>query len=110
MYKVSVMYPTQKNGNFDVDYYCTKHLELVEKYMKPFGLIRFEILKGISGGGDSPPPFAYIGNMYFETGDGYEKAIAASKGVLRNDVPNFTNITPMRQISEILTESVSNGS
>jgi uncharacterized protein (TIGR02118 family) len=102
MYKISVMYPAQKDSNFDVDYYCTKHLGLVEKYMKPFGLIKFEIVKGISGGGDSSPPFAYIGNMYFETLDGYEKAIAASKGVLRSDIPKFTNVTPIRQISEVL--------
>jgi uncharacterized protein (TIGR02118 family) len=105
MYKVSVMYPTQKDGSFDVDYYCTKHFELVEKYMRPFGLLRFEVLKGISGGGDNPPPFAYIGNMYFETRDGYEMAIAASMGALPNDIPNFTNLKPIRQISEILVKA-----
>jgi hypothetical protein len=78
-------------------------MELVKKYMEPFGLLRIEVLKEISGSGDKPAPFAYIGNMYFDTLDGYEKAIAASKGVLGSDVSNFANISPIRQLSEILT-------
>ena len=94
MYKISVMYPFQENFRFNVQYYRTKHLELVERYMKPFGLVRFEVLKGVSGGGDNPAPYVYIGNMYFETLEGYEQAIACSQGALCNDIPNFTNITP----------------
>ena len=73
MYKVSVMYPNQKDSHFDLEYYRTKHMALVEKHMKPFGLLRTEVLRGISG------------------------------GVLRADIPNFTNVAPIRQISEILT-------
>jgi len=37
MYKVSVMYPNQKDCHFDLEYYRTKHMALVEKHMKPFG-------------------------------------------------------------------------
>jgi hypothetical protein len=39
----------------------------------------------------------------FDSADGYEKGGAASGGVLRADIPNFTNVAPIRQISEILT-------
>lgn len=73
MYKVSVMYPNQKGSRFDLEYYRTTHMALVEKHMKPFGLLRAEILRGISG------------------------------GILRADIPNFTDVTPIRQISEVLT-------
>ena len=105
MYKVSVMYQLKEGGKFDIDYYCTKHRELVEKYMKPYGLLRFEVLRGISGGENAAPVYACIGNLYFDALEGYEKAVAASKGALRNDIPNFTNLTPIRQISEIVGES-----
>ena len=103
MFKVSVMYPNQEDARFDIDYYCTKHMDLVQKHMKPFGLVRTEVLKGISGGGGQPAPYICIGNLYFAAIDGYEKGIAASSGTLRADIPNFTNVTPVRQVSEILT-------
>jgi uncharacterized protein (TIGR02118 family) len=103
MYKVSVMYPNQKGSRFDLEYYRTTHMALVEKHMKPFGLLRAEVLRGISGGGGQPAPYACIGNLYFDSPDGYEKGGATSGGVLRADIPNFTDVTPIRQISEVVT-------
>ena len=102
MYKVSVMYPNRDGGRFDLEYYRTTHMDLVAKHLKPFGLVRTEVLRGISGGGQ-PAPYICIGSLYFETVDGYEKGIAASGGTLRGDIPNFTDLSPVRQISEVLT-------
>ena len=102
MYKVSVMYPNQKDGHFDLEYYRTKHMALVEKHMKPFGLLRTEVLRGISGGGGQPAPYVCIGNLYFETAEGYEKGAAASGGALRADIANFTDTSPTRQISQVV--------
>jgi uncharacterized protein (TIGR02118 family) len=103
MFKVSVMYPSQEGARFDLDYYRTKHMDLVVRFLKPFGLVRTEVLRGISGGGGQPAPYICIGNLYFDTADGYEKGAAASGGALRSDIPNFTNVTPVRQISEVVT-------
>jgi len=102
MYKVSVMYPNREGARFDMDYYRTEHMDLVARYLKPFGLVRTEVLKGISGGAGQPAPYICIGNMYFDTADGYEKGVAASAGALRADIARFTDIAPIRQISEVL--------
>jgi uncharacterized protein (TIGR02118 family) len=103
MFKVSVMYPNQAGARFDINYYRTRHMQLVRTHMQPHGLVRTEVLKGLSGTAGQPAPFICIGNLYFETADGYEKGIAASAGALRADIPNFTDVSPVRQISEILT-------
>lgn len=105
MFKVSVMYPNQVGARFDIHYYRTQHMDLVRKHMQPFGLVRTEVLKGISGTAGLPAPYICIGNLYFETADGYEKGAAASGGVLRADIANFTDVTPVRQISEIMPTS-----
>jgi len=102
MFKVSVMYPNEEAAKFDFDYYKTTHMTLVRKHLEPFGLIKTGVDKGISGGGDQPAPYACIGHLYFESQDGYEKGMAEAAPVLRGDIPNFTNVTPIRQISEIL--------
>ncbi len=102
MYKVSVMYPNQKAARFDINYYQTKHLDLVKKHLQPFGLIKTDVEKGISGGGDQPAPYICIGNLYFDSRDGYDRGIAEAGPILRGDIANFTDISPVRQISEIL--------
>jgi uncharacterized protein (TIGR02118 family) len=102
MFIVSVMYPNRENARFDLDYYCTTHMALVAEHLKPFGLIRTEVLRGVSGGAGQPAPFVCVGNLYFRTADGYERGSAASGGALRADIANFTDLLPIRQISEIL--------
>ena len=102
MYKVSVMYPNTEDGNFDYDYYVKKHMELVKEHLRPFGLVNTSVEKGISGGGDKSSPFVCIGCLYFKTEDGYDKGIAKTGTLLREDIANYTNITPIRQISKIL--------
>jgi uncharacterized protein (TIGR02118 family) len=102
MFKVSVMYPNEYGTSFNFDYYVNKHMKLVEKYMKPFGLAHTSVDKGISGGGNESPPFICVGNLYFESIEGYDKGVAEVGNLLRSDIPNFTNVKPIRQISKIL--------
>ena len=102
MYKVSVMYPNQKGARFDFNYYQSEHMDLVKKNLQPFGLVKTDVDKGISGGGDQPAPYICIGNLYFESRDGYDNGIAEVGSILRGDISKFTDITPIRQISEIL--------
>ena len=101
MYRISVMYPNHEGIRFDFNYYRTKHMELVKKLMKPFGLIKTEVDSGISGGGGQPAPYICIGYLYFEAKDGYDRAVAEVGSIARGDIPHFTDAKPIRQISEI---------
>ena len=101
MYKVSVMYPNQEGAKFDFEYYRSTHMQLVAKHLKSFCLIKTAVDKGISGGGDQQAPYICIGHLYFETQEGYDKGIAEVGTILRADIPNFTNTTSIRQISEV---------
>jgi len=102
VYKLSVMYPNQEDAQFDFDYYRTKHMDLVQANLSSFGLIKTEVDKGISGGGEQPAPYICVGNLYFESKEGFDKGMADVGAILRADIPKFTNVTPIRQISEIL--------
>jgi len=102
MFRVCIMYPNEEGARFDFDYFRTSHMSLVTHHLKPFGLIKTEADQGVSGGGDQPAPYICIGYLYFESRDGYDKGTAEAGPIIRGDVSNFTNITPVRQISEIL--------
>ena len=96
------MYPNREGAKFDVDYYRTNHAALVKKLLTPFGLIKMEVDKGLSGGGGLPAPYLGVGQLYFDTADGYDRGVAEVGPTLRGDITNFTNVTPVRLISEIL--------
>ena len=104
MYRVSIMYPAQEGAKFDVDYYRTKHIPLAKKLLAPYGLIRTEIDRGLSGGAGQTPPYVCIGHLYFDSPDGYDRGVTFVGAALRGDIPNFTSVTPSRQISEILDQ------
>ena len=102
MIKVSVMYPNAEGKHFDMDYYVNKHVPLV-------GQLLGDVLKGVTvekGLGSVEPgssaTFAGMGNMYFDTVEDFGKSFGPNADEIMGDLPNFTNIEPVVQISEVM--------
>ena len=103
MIRVSVMYPSGEGKKFDVEYYVSKHMALVQQRLGSLGLLRWEVDKGMAGGAPgAPAPFAAIGHIYFSSIADFQAAMKPHGKELFADVPNFTNISPQVQISEIV--------
>ena len=103
MIRVSVLYPHKEGGKFDHDYYAQKHMPLVKARLGGLGLVRLEIDKGLAGGApDAPAPFVCIGHLYFNALADFQKAMGAHGAEFMADVPNYTNLAPQVQISEIV--------
>jgi uncharacterized protein (TIGR02118 family) len=104
MIKFNVLYPNDKEGRFDFDYYKDKHVPLVMGLMKE-ACISMVLDRGTSAVSSSQPP-AYIALATIS---------CASVAALRNglyphlkaisaDIPNFTNITPHIWVSEVIAD------
>ncbi|MBN2061381.1 MAG: EthD family reductase [Deltaproteobacteria bacterium] len=104
MFKISVMYPNNEGARFDHDYYINSHIKLVEEHMTPFGLVKTEVDRGLPDEDGNRPLYICIGHMYFDKMDGYVKGSAEKGPVLRDDISNFTNVVPVRQLSEIINK------
>jgi uncharacterized protein (TIGR02118 family) len=103
MVRVSVMYPSGEGKKFDYDYYVNKHMALVKTRLGSVGLHRLEVDKGIAGGAPGAPAvYACVGHLYFDSIGAFQEAMKPHGKELFADVPNFTNITPQVQISEII--------
>ncbi|AVR45996.1 EthD family reductase [Christiangramia fulva] len=101
MIKLSVLYPNGEGKHFDIDYYCIKHVPLVGELLGN-AIKAASIEKGIGGmEPDSPAPYAAMGNLYFDSMDSYEKSFIANIEKISADLPNFTNIEPIVQLSEV---------
>lgn len=104
MIRMSVLYPRAEGKKFDLDYYAKKHMPLVQARWSGMGLVRWEVDKGLGGGAPgSPAPFVCVGHVYFNSLAELHKAVAAHGKELFADVPNFTNIAPQVQISELVS-------
>jgi uncharacterized protein (TIGR02118 family) len=101
MIKVSILYPNREDARFDLDYYCNTHIPMTEQKLE--GALRgVTIEQGLSGGRPaSSPPYVAAGHLLFDSLEAFYEAFRPHADVLMADIPNYTNIEPVVQISEI---------
>jgi len=102
MIKVSVMYPNTPGGRFDLDYYRDKHMPLVKQRMGDTCKY-YTIDKGLSGL-TATDPAAYVGmcHVFCESLEAFERGFNPHKEELMGDIKNYTNLSPVIQISEVV--------
>lgn len=105
MIKVSVMYPYQKDARFDFDYYRDKHMPLLKELMGA-ACLKYSVEKGLGGATPGTPP-TYLGlcHFYCESLETFQQAFGPHAAVLNGDIPNYTDLVPVIQISEVLVEA-----
>jgi len=102
MIKVSVLYANGDGKTFDMDYYLNKHIPLVGGLLGD-SVRGASIEKGLGGAAPgSVAPFATMSNLYFETVAAFENSFGPNVDEIMKDLPNFTNIEPTIQISEVM--------
>jgi uncharacterized protein (TIGR02118 family) len=100
--KVSVMYPYAEGKTFNMEYYETKHMPMVARFLGS-NLVKYTIEKGMASGiPNQPLPFMAIGTFYIKSLSDYQAAIVPNRDAIRADFPNYTNITPVILVSEVI--------
>ena len=101
MVNVSVFYPNRPGSHFDMSYYCSKHIPMVQRLLgSPLKSVAVE--EGIAGAvAGSPPHYFALGHLYFESVDAFVQAWTPHAQEIVGDVPNYTNCEPIIQISTV---------
>lgn len=101
MIKVSALYPNTEGKTFDIDYYCNKHMPMVQEKLGA-ACKGTAVELGLAGGTPgSAPTYLAMGHMYFETVADFQAAFGPHAAAIMGDVPNYTNTKPITQISEV---------
>ena len=101
MIKVSVFYPNGEGKSFDMDYYCDKHIPLVKSNVGE-ALKSVSVEQGLAGGTPgSAPEYLVMGHLFFDSVESFQLSFVPHMTLFMSDVPNFTNIIPVAQISEV---------
>jgi uncharacterized protein (TIGR02118 family) len=103
MVRITVLYPNEPGKKFDHDYYVNRHMRLVRERLQGFGLVRTEVDRGVAGGAPgAPAPYVALGHVYFDALEGFQKGMGQHGKEIMGDIPNYTDIQPQIQISEII--------
>ena len=101
MVKVSVLYPNTAGCKFDMAYYLTKHMPMVKQKLGA-ACKSMAVEEGIAGGAPgAPATYVAMGHLYFDSSDAFQSAFAPHAQDILGDIPNYTNIQPTIQISEV---------
>ena len=101
MIKVSVLYPNASGAKFDMKYYVTKHLPMVRDRCAP-ACRGIAAESGLGGGAPgAPAPYIAVGTLTFDSVAAFQQAFGPHAAEIMGDIPNYTNTTPVVQISEV---------
>jgi len=106
MIKVSVMYPNRAGVRFDHEYYREKHLPLIKASMGE-ALKYYTIDKGLAGEAAGAPAYVAMCHLMCDSVETYRSAMGPHAGEIRGDIRNFTDVTPVTQVSEVVVENSS---
>ena len=101
MIKVSVFYPNDEGCRFDMDYCCDSHIPMVQEKVGA-------ALKGVSveqglGGAEPGSRVTYVAMVHlsFDSMDAFQSAFGPHAEAIMGDIPNYTDVQPTIQISEV---------
>jgi uncharacterized protein (TIGR02118 family) len=102
MVKVSVMYPNAPDARFDHDYYRDKHMPLVKARMGD-SCKSYTVDKGLAGGAPgTSATYIGMGHIFSDSAESFQAGFGPHAQEIMADIPNYTNTTPVIQISEVV--------
>ena len=104
MIKVSVMYPNRPGARFDHGYYRDKHMPLLKARMGE-SCLYYTVDKGLAGGEPgAPATYVAMCHIVCDSVEAFQGAFGPHAQEIRGDIPNYTDLTPVIQISEVVVE------
>ena len=101
MIKFSIFYPNEEGKKFDMDYYINSHIPMVME--KLGGAVKGGTVdQGLAGADPgSPPIYIAMGHLLFDSVEELQSAFGPHMEAIMADIPNYTDIVPTVQISEV---------
>jgi uncharacterized protein (TIGR02118 family) len=101
MIKVSVLYPDRDGSKFDIDYYCKRHIPMVQHKLGA-ACKGVAVEQGVSGATPgSRAAYVAMGHLYFDSAEAFQAAFGPHAQSIMADIPNYTDIEPVIQVSEV---------
>jgi len=101
MIKISVLYPNEEGTKFDMDYYLSSHIPMVQEKLGA-ALKGGGVDHGLGGAAPgTPATFVAMAHLLFDSLEEFQNAFGLHTEAIMADIPNFTDVQPTIQISEV---------
>ena len=105
MTRMIALYTNRPGARFDHDYYLSRHVPMVAERLKPYGLTHAAVNRGVGGAAPgAPAAFLIVATLDFESAEGMQQGMAAHGAEILGDIPNYTDIEPIIQVSEVVAQ------
>lgn len=105
MIKVSILYPRKPGSHFDADYYTKVHMPMAVRLLAS-GIVATSVEIGICGATpEQLPAFWAICGFTADSPEAFSAAFLPHAAELQGDIPNYTDVEPVIQISQLLSFS-----
>src|SRR4051794_32698957 len=102
MIKVSVMYANTPGARFDHAYYRDKHMPLLKTRLGD-ACRSYTVDRGLAGATPgSPAPYIGMCHIFFDSLESFQTSFAPHAKEIMGDIPNYTDLSPLIQISEVV--------
>jgi len=104
MTKISILYPNNQGSRFDMSYYVGTHMPMsIEFFSAHPGFKGVSVERGV-GGAEPGSAASYIAmcHFLFDSVGSFLAAFMPHATTLQGDMPNYTDIKPIIQVSEVL--------
>jgi uncharacterized protein (TIGR02118 family) len=98
---ITAIYPNVAGSRFDARHYTGDHTALARTLLGDHGLIEIRTLLGTHALDGTPPAFWAISEMVFTSREAFDAAMALHGDALFADLPNYTDVTPVLQVSTL---------
>jgi uncharacterized protein (TIGR02118 family) len=101
MIKVSVFYPNEEGKKFNMEYYFNKHVPMLQQKLGA-ACKRLAVEQGLAGAvPGSRPTYLIMFHLYFDSVEAFQTAFGPHAQAIMGDIPNYTDLQPTIQISEV---------
>lgn len=95
---VTVLYAQSEDATFDMKYYLSTHMPLVQSHWAKHGLKNWDVLQF-----PKDAPFSVQATLYFDSMADFQAASGSeSAATVFGDVPNFSNKSPTLMVGEVV--------
>jgi len=84
-----------------MEYYCNNHMPMVQQKLGA-ACKSIAVEEGLGGAqAGSRATYIAMGHLYFDSVEAFQNAFGPHAGEIMGDVPNYTDIQPLIQVSEV---------
>ncbi|KAK0370602.1 ethyl tert-butyl ether degradation EthD [Colletotrichum limetticola] len=100
---IIVVFPNDPDAKYDIDYYTTKHMPLIQEQWGKYGVTSWSVTKFQPGADGTQPLYAFGSTVTWDNIEQIKTAFAGPEadGIM-GDVPNFSNKQPIFLTGEVL--------